>query len=379
MRRPDLRGNWKRYLFWGVIIVVAALVLWRVASELTNIIDGVWSAVVKLFNALLPVGWAMVIAYLLRPLAAFLERVVFAKLKISKGLSTLVIALLILGVAFSLSYWMLPMFIQSATEAIARLPGLIEPLIASSTYGALIGEVWAQAQTFLSQSVTISAQTLIATAGQIAQWLMTTVIALYILHQRKTLRKGFQNVLEPWLGEGRYRRFEALMQKLDRVFGGYFIGKLLESAAIILLCTAGFYIAGVPYAPLFAILVGVGSLVPYIGPLVAAAPAVLVTFLDSSQKLLPLGIVLAVVFLADGYFIGPKLIGGRLGLSALGVIVGVTVGGGIAGLWGMILGIPAVSVIRMAVLSLTYWRKNKLREKRSDDDEGLNLSDEIHK
>ncbi len=363
-------------MFWGVAAVIAALVLWRIASELTNILDGLWSGFKRLASALLPVGWAMVIAYLLRPFAAFLERAVFSR---HKGLSTLVIALLILGAAFSLSYWMLPMFIQSANEAIARLPGLIEPLIATRPYGALIGEVWTQAQAFLSQSVTISAQTLIATAGQVGQWLMTTVIALYILHQRKTLRRGFQNILEPWLGEKRYGRFEALMQKLDRVFGGYFIGKLTESAAIMLLCALGFYIAGVPYAPLFAILVGVGSLVPYVGPLIGSAPAVLVTFLDSTQKLLPLGIVLAVVFLADGYFIGPKLIGGRLGLSALGVIVGVTVGYGIAGLWGMILGIPAVSVIRMAVLSLTYWRKNRIREMRSDGDEGLNLSDEIHK
>lgn len=379
MRKTDIRKNWKRYVLWGAAIVIAAIALWRVAAEITGIIDGIWGAAVALFRALLPVGWAMVIAYILRPFAAFLERSVCGKMDVKrqKAVSTLIISLLILMAAFSLSYWALPLFIKSANDASAKLPGLIEPMIAARPYGALVGEIWRQAQAFLSESVTISAKTLIATAGQVGQWLMTTVIALYILHQRSILRKGFQKLAEPWLGERRYGRFEALMQKLDRVFGGYFIGKLLECASIILLCGAGFYIVGVPYAPLFAILVGVGSLVPYVGPLIGAAPAVVVTFLDS-EHVLPLGVVLALVFIADGYFIGPKLIGGRLGLSALGVIVGVTVGGGIAGLWGMILGIPAVSVIRMAALSLTYWKNNKNLSEEHEDDLGLILTDEIH-
>lgn len=381
MKKLRIKQSWKRYAIFALAALVCVIILWKLIPGVTSVVDGIWGFLGLLWKALTPVGWAVVVAYLLSPLASFLERRVFYNLNVKNQriFATLTVTLLIAVGIFFFSYRIVPMFVVSAAEAVERLPDIIEPWIESSRYGSFVGELWRQGQKLLGESVNVSAKTLLVTAGQVAQALMTTVIAIYILHRRGKLLSALRNAAEQWLGEERRKNIAALLNMLHRVFGGYLIGKLLESAAITLLCAAGFYVIGVAYAPLLAVFVGICSFVPYVGPLIGAAPAVLVTFLEMPDKLLPVAIVLIIVFAADGCWIGPKLIGGRLGISALGVIIGVTVGGGIAGLWGMVLGIPAVAIVNMAARALTEWKSEKRASALQDEPgEGQRINDDIH-
>ena len=99
-----------------------------------------------------------------------------------------------------------------------------------------------------------------------------------------------------------------------------------------------------PYALLIAIVVGVTNLIPYFGPFIGAIPsAFLVLMIDPSKALVFL-IFILILQQIDGNLIGPKILGNTTGVSSLGVLISILIGGGLFGVTGMILAVPSMGV-----------------------------------
>jgi len=101
-----------------------------------------------------------------------------------------------------------------------------------------------------------------------------------------------------------------------------------------------------PYAVLISTIVGVTNMIPYFGPFIGAIPGVLILLLVSPLKALIFTIMILVLQQFDGLILGPKILGNSTGLKPLWIIIAITVGGSVAGVLGMLLGVPVVAFLR---------------------------------
>ena len=99
----------------------------------------------------------------------------------------------------------------------------------------------------------------------------------------------------------------------------------------------GLLIVGAPYAPLVALIVGVTNMIPYFGPLIGEIVGAIVAVFVSPMKALIVFILLLCIQQFDAWYLDPKLIGKKVGVSPFGIILGVTIGGGFLGTsWNVI-------------------------------------------
>jgi prepilin-type N-terminal cleavage/methylation domain-containing protein len=109
----------------------------------------------------------------------------------------------------------------------------------------------------------------------------------------------------------------------------------------------GLWLMGVPYASVLALIAAIGELVPYIGPLLAAVPAILVAASVSWQLALGVAIFFLLQQQLENHVLVPKLMGDHVGLSAAGVIIALLLGGSLLGVLGAILAIPTAAIAQV--------------------------------
>ena len=133
------------------------------------------------------------------------------------------------------------------------------------------------------------------------------------------------------------------------VFKKFIIGKFIDSSIIGVLCLIIFKIFGIEYAVVFSIIIGVGNMIPYFGPIFSAIPVVLILVIINPQSALIALISIIVLQQLDGNVIGPKILSENIGVSAFWILFGVTVCGMAFGFVGMIAGVPLVVVAKNLV------------------------------
>ena len=140
-----------------------------------------------------------------------------------------------------------------------------------------------------------------------------------------------------------------VLGEIKAIIQSYMVGLLLETTTVAILNCIGLLVLNVQYAILLGIMAAILNLVPYIGGLVAIVLAVMVTFISHPEIDTILGVVgifLAVQFV-DNNFLVPLVIGSKVRINALVSIVGVLVGGAIAGISGMFLSIPVIAMMKV--------------------------------
>ena len=145
-------------------------------------------------------------------------------------------------------------------------------------------------------------------------------------------------------------------QKANEIFGGFLVGKIIDSAIIGVLCFLGLTVLNMPYILLVSVIVGVTNVIPFFGPYIGAIPSAILIILDDPMKGLYFLIFILVLQQLDGNFIGPKILGSSTGLSSFWVIFAILLGGGMFGFVGMLLGVPTFAVVYYIIQMLINGR-----------------------
>ncbi|MFA4931075.1 MAG: AI-2E family transporter [Patescibacteria group bacterium] len=193
-------------------------------------------------------------------------------------------------------------------------------------------------------SATIINQTFGVISGAIG---IFTIIALtfYLLLEEEGIRSFLLAVLPV---KSQISAFK-IWQKASVKTGNWLRGQLLISFTIGLLTYIGFSILGVKYPLVLAVIAGIANIVPYIGPIAGAIPAVLIALVQSPWLALGVIIVALLIQQIDSQFITPRIMGKFVGLSPVTIIVALLIGGTLAGVWGVILAIPISATIGVII------------------------------
>ncbi len=187
------------------------------------------------------------------------------------------------------------------------------------------------------------------------------VISAYLLSSYEKLLAQVNKFITALLP----RRVAFIITKIGRItaltFSEYVTGKLIDALVIGILCTILMFIFRIPYAPLIGLLVGVTNVIPFLGPFLGAVPGSIIIFIVNPIKALWFVLLIIVIQQLDCNFIEPYIVGGKTGLASVYIITSVIVMGGIFGIPGLFLGVPAFAVIYALIKD---WSESRLAKKK---------------
>lgn len=221
--------------------------------------------------------------------------------------------------------------LSNVTEMLSQLSGLINVItsVSMSVY-SIFKEVW--------------------------NLVIGFIISIYLLASKELFAAQAKKIVYAFCSVNRANRFISNVRFAHKTFGGFFVGKILDSIIIGVICFAGTSILGTPFCVLISVIIGVTNIIPFFGPFLGAIPStILILFIDPLQALY---FVIFVIILqqVDGNIIGPKILGSSTGLSSFWVIFSITLFGGIWGIIGMIVGVPIFAILFAFMKSLIETR-----------------------
>ena len=141
---------------------------------------------------------------------------------------------------------------------------------------------------------------------------------------------------------------------IDKMFGGFIDGKIVDSAIIGVLCYIGCSIFKFPNALLVSTIVGITNIIPFFGPFLGAIPSILLMLIESPIQAVWFSLFILGLQQLDGNVIGPKILGNHTGVSSFWVLFSILLFGGLWGLVGMIVAVPLFAVIYDLIKRLVF-------------------------
>lgn len=193
----------------------------------------------------------------------------------------------------------------------------------------------------------------------VAQLAIAVVFSVYILSGKDRILGQIKRMLRVYLSKKMYRKIAVIYHTIGEVFDNYIVGQSIEAVILGSLCFVGMLILRIDYAAMVSIVVAVTAFVPILGAYAGGALAVVLLLVVSPVKALTFLIFFVILQQVENNAIYPKVVGRKIGLPGIWVLFGITVGGGLFGIVGMILGVPILTVIYTLVKRNVKEREDK--------------------
>lgn len=343
---------------WLVVLVASAAVLvtlWALRGVLT------------------PVFFAFLIAYMLDPLVDRFER---AGLPRAAGI--VVILSVVLGALSLFVFLALPALARDVAGFARELPGALDGLLARlepqlAALGVSVPHTLSEAMSQLDLDASAVAEKAVAPATAVLQWLLggtmsllgavasllvIPVFAFYLLYDFDRIVAAAGDLVPP-----NWRPFVAdSAREVDAVLGQFIRGQLTVMLILAVLYAIAYSIVGVRLAVAIGLVGGLLAFIPYVGGGVALGLALVMSLVDwhGPMQLVWVAVAYGVVQLLEGFVITPKVMGDKVGLSAVWVLFALMVGGELFGFLGVLLALPTAAVVKIfAARAVTSYRRSE--------------------
>lgn len=325
-----------------------------------------------ILDLLKPFIYGIVMAFLFHlPLQYFLKKIPDSVGKWKQPLAALLSLVLIIGMITFVISIVVPQVVDSVVSLANAFPGYldsfqdwmnemmeyqqvsIEVLHSIEKYAGQIEEtLMTIVKNGLPQIVSMAS----GFASGIANFFMAIVIAVYLTVSKKRLQRQLKTILYAFLPKKGYEYALKIGRLANETFTNFVSGQVMEAIIIGVLCFIGCKIFRFPYAPIVSIIIGCTNFIPIFGAIFGVGvSALLVMFVNPVQ-----GVFFVIFGTAlqqiESNLIYPKVVGNTVGLSGLWVLFAISVGGGLFGFKGMILGLPVFSILYALIREETYRR-----------------------
>ncbi|MDR3207848.1 MAG: AI-2E family transporter [Oscillospiraceae bacterium] len=361
------------------LTAAAILVLYNLLSSTDNILSAMRNIFRFVSSVLAPFTAAFIVAYLLNPLVGLLERV-FGRLRLEglrRALSIAVVYTVLLGLIAVFFVLGVPALANNIGDLINHLGDYylaVQQWAADTLGGTILADtpfykdlVSNSYQENLAQLIdwSYALQSTVDSLPSIFSTLSTSffsaLISVYMLFDKKNLLSFLRRLILS-LMRRRGERALSFLRYCNNIFSSFVRGRLLDSLILSLVSLIGFYIIGIPYAPLMSVIIFLTNLIPYIGPLVGAVPPVLLGLLTNPISGLYVILLIILLQVLEVSVVGPRLMKFGLNINAFWVMVGIIVGGGLLGVLGMFIGVPLAAILKHLL--------DRMMEKRGHPEEG---------
>ncbi len=284
---------------------------------------------------------AIILMSAISPIISFLNN-----FKIPKSIAIGLTYIIIIGVITMMALTMTQPLIEQSNRMISKFPELTREVfgVFRIDESVIQSQVGAISQNLLSITFTV--------VDNILTIIFLLVITFYLLLEKAELEKRAANLFV-----GREEKMRILLSQIEEKLGAWLRGQLILSLIIGLLSYIGLLVLNIPYALPLALLAGVMEIIPVIGPIVSAIPAILIGFSISPI----LGLVVAIMYLViqqlENHLIVPQVMKRAVGLNPLVVILAIAIGGKILGFSGALLAVPLAVVVQIIASEILSERR----------------------
>lgn len=313
----------------------------------------------KIFSIVSPFIYAFIIAYILNPIMKFFED----RFKFNRGKSILTTYILIVAIFTVFSAYLMPKIVTSIMDIIKNIPEFTK--ISQNYFNTLLADeriksillstgdmelkpdfIVSKVSSFLATILNTFLLKTVSFTNSFVKWLFGFIISIYILMDKENLMELGKKLVYILLRKKSADGVLEFLWNLHDMIGVYIGTKAIDSTIIGVMAFVGLVVIKSPYSLLIALIVGITNMIPYFGPFIGMIVAFTINIFFSPIKAI---IVLVFLFLLqqfDAWYLDPKLIGDKVGLKPFAVIFAVTLGGGLYGPIGMILGVPILAAIK---------------------------------
>ena len=382
-----MKYRWdKKYLYWGItafLVIVACMLAFAIVFRF-DVVGNILGTVAKVLS---PVFYGVVIAFLIDPIVRFTERMMArifkkkrkelqsnpGKLKKAqrrgRAISIVIALIFVFALLTGLLMLVIPQIIDSLSMMIDNFSGyyrnftkwINQFLSNDSTVGDLVknvlGDGFEKVNEFIQKNIMPQAQKYLGdiTSGlfgfiwTLKDILMGFIIAIYFMFHKEKFVAHLKMALYAMFKKERVNKMISVGQDTNKYFGGFIIGKIIDSAIIGVLCFIVMTIFQFDYSLLISVIVGVTNIIPFFGPFICAIPRALFLIIEYPMQCLYFIIWVIILQQIDGNIIGPMILGNRTGVSGFWVITSIVVFGGFFGIIGIIIAVPATAVLLVLI------------------------------
>lgn len=358
--------------FTYFLVIVACIVCYFAFLR----IDDIAIFLKEVATILQPIIMGLVFAYLLNPMVMMIERnlipILEKKIKNEKKVRSLArntgvftAILVTIAVVVLLLNMVLPELYESIRDMIISLPGqmndameyleehAINDSAISGTLNTVLENGAASLETWLRTDLISQVNQMMSslTSGVISFFetlfniAVGLIVSVYVLTSKEKFIGQCKKATYALFQKDRANLILQVTRKSNEIFGGFVIGKIIDSIIIGVICFVVLSILKMPYALLVSIVVGVTNVIPFFGPFIGAIPSIILILLAEPIKGLYFMIFILLLQQFDGNILGPKILGNSTGLSAFWVVFSILLGGGMFGFIGMVMGVPTFAVL----------------------------------
>ena len=343
------------------------VVICTVAIKMIFSYDATKAHIASFFRAISPFLIAILIAYILTPFVRTVDRLLKKAFKNITDSVSMIIAMLIvyigaIALMIALFFWVVPEVFRNLAELVNFIPttySQVEDLLAklqerfpqADLHGLF--DVVENAESNLTNTLQDFSKNVLPVVYNasisVVSWFVNLIVAIvasvYMLYGKGSMKRMVKVFVHSFFSEEHYSGIVDVLRDCSHIFSKFVVSKMVDSLIIGIICFVLMNILNLPYALLISIFVGITNMIPYFGPFIGAIPGLIIELAVSPFKALTFLIMILCLQQFDGLFLGPKLMGGSIGIKPIWIIIAVTLGGRFFGVAGMFLGVPVMAII----------------------------------
>lgn len=353
-----------RKKMWLYVFVVAVGISIYFAFAKFNSIVNIYKDVVSLLTPFI-IGFAF--AFLLNKPMMFIEEKILKNVNWKKrtkrnvsAVVALIFGLIVVAVVIGM---LVPQLFDSIMTLLNALPDYIEhteeiilDFFKTNGIGSNIFTTFAEKNDLLAKATNIVTNLIpqvvdytYQIGNAILDLLLGIVSALYMLMDKDRLLRYCKKINYALFPLNVSSYLHRLALSSCDIFNNFIIGKAIDSIIIGILCYIGTVIFKFPYGILVSVFIGVTNMIPVFGPFIGGIPGTLIMFMIDPWLALWFALFVFALQQFDGNFLGPLILGDKLGIPTIGILFSVCIGGGLFGVAGMFIGVPCFAVVYQAV------------------------------
>ena len=370
------------------LIVFALTILLFQAFQNIGVIFGWLGSLVGFAQ---PFVYGLAFAFLLNPLVrVFDDRALpwVFKRKIKRTLSraisillTYIIALTLISFFIALAIPQIIASVLSLVENISAYVDMLEDLYSQvmsfirameqeSAFEVLLGTVLARLVDSLDSMIDGTGDAVTALVGRalaatqyvtsfILNMLLGVIASVYLLATREMLLAQFNKLARALCSDRIYALIKDIALDSNRILSGFVVGRVIEAFLVGMLCFIGMSILRLPYAVFISVIIGIFNVIPFFGPFIGAIPSFIIIYAESPIQAVWFAIFMLLLQQFDGNYMGPRIVGDSIGISAVWVLFSILFFGSMWGLIGMFIGVPLFAIIYSLVKRIATFLLNK--------------------
>ena len=352
-----------------------------------------WPSVARtgslLLSAAMPLLLGAVMAYLVNILMTFYEHRLFGRaasgagLKLKRPLCMALAFATLLIIVVLLLVLVIPELVSCIRVIAAGVPGVVadftkwceEQGILPETIADSLAQIdWKSRMTdivkVLTAGVGSAANAIVNTVTSVVSgfvtFFMALIFSIYLLLGKEKLGRQLQKIMERYLRDGWNKKIRYVVGVVNDCFHRYIVGQCTEAVILGVLCMLGMLLIRLPYATMIGALIGFTALIPVAGAYIGAIVGAFMILTVAPVKALIFLVFIVILQQLEGNLIYPKVVGSSLGLPALWVLAAVTVGGGVLGIPGMLLGVPLSAAVYRLIRNDVYGTEEKAEKQKAE-------------